>query len=287
MKKPVNQKESILDQRDRHTLIESEERFRLIFENSHVGQSMTGIDGSLRVNKAFCNIVGYTENELKNKNWKEITHPEDIKESQDVVDRLLKGKNNSARYEKRYIHKNGSIIWTDVSTTLQKDPSGNPQYFITIISDITDFKESTKKLIISEERYKSFIEITGQIGWVTNPDGEVVEDIPSFRKFTGQSYDEVKGSGWASAIHPDDVEHTIKVWTESVSTKSSYETEYRIRRHDGKYCYFIAKGFPVLDKKGNIAEWIGTCIDITERKKAEVLIRDNEKRFRELIELLL
>ena len=138
----------------------------------------------------------------------------------------------------------------------------------------------------SEERYKSYIELTGQLAWVTNHAGEVVEDIPSFRNFTGQTYDEVKGTGWASALHPDDVGPTMEVWRDAVSARSSYETEYRIKRHDGEYCYFIAKGFPVLDKKGNISEWIGTCIDITERKKSEIVIKDNERRFRELIEAL-
>jgi len=138
----------------------------------------------------------------------------------------------------------------------------------------------------SEERYRSYIELTGQIAWVTNPAGEVVEDIPYFRKFTGQTYDEVKGLGWASALHPDDVGQTINIWNNAVSTRSSYETEYRVRRYDGEYRNFIAKGFPVFDKKGNISEWIGTCIDITERKKVEDVIKDNEKRFRELIESL-
>jgi PAS domain S-box-containing protein len=139
---------------------------------------------------------------------------------------------------------------------------------------------------VSEERYKSYIELTGQLAWVTNPAGEVVEDIPSFRNFTGQTYDEVKGTGWTLAIHPDDVAKTIEVWNNAVSTRSSYETEYRVKRHDGVYRYLLAKGSPFFDKNGEILEWVGVCIDITDRKKAEEIIKNNEIHFRELIEAL-
>jgi PAS domain S-box-containing protein len=138
----------------------------------------------------------------------------------------------------------------------------------------------------SENRHRSYIELSGQIAWVTNPNGEVVEDIPYFRKFTGLNYDQVKGSGWASALHPDDIAKTLKVWNDAVSSKSSYETEYRVKRHDGVFRDLLAKGSPVFDKNGEIMEWIGVCIDITERKKTEEVIKDNEKRFRELIESL-
>lgn len=138
----------------------------------------------------------------------------------------------------------------------------------------------------SEDRYKSYIELTGQLAWVTNQAGEVVEDIPSFRNFTGQTYDEVKGTGWTLALHPDDVAKTIEVWNNAVSARSSYETEYRVKRHDGIYRDLLAKGSPVFDKNGEILEWIGICTDITERKQIEEEIKNNEKRFRELIESL-
>jgi PAS domain S-box-containing protein len=138
----------------------------------------------------------------------------------------------------------------------------------------------------SENRHRSYIELSGQIAWVTNPRGEVVEDIPYFRQFTGLSYNQVKGSGWTLALHPDDVSKTIEVWNNAVSTKSSYETEYRVKRHDGVYRDLLAKGSPVFDKNGEIMEWVGVCIDITERKQVEEVIKNNEKRFRELIESL-
>lgn len=146
MKKPAKQKEFVNDKGHQLALKESEERFRLVFENSHVGQSMTGIDGSLKVNKVFCNILGYTENELRDKSWQEITHPDDIGESQDVINSLLIGEKEFARYEKRYLKKNSEIVWTDVSTTIQRDTKGNPLYFITMMIDISDRKRADEQI---------------------------------------------------------------------------------------------------------------------------------------------
>ncbi len=91
----------------------SEEKFRKLFENSPVGISMTGIDGALSVNTSFCNILGYSEDELRTIKWMDITHPEDINLTNQFIQSLADGKVPQVRFEKRYIHKNGHTIWTD------------------------------------------------------------------------------------------------------------------------------------------------------------------------------
>jgi PAS domain S-box-containing protein len=101
----------------------------------------------------------------------------------------------------------------------------------------------------------------------------VVEDLPAWTRYTGQSCQEMQGWGWAKALHPDDVEHTAKIWRHAVAGKKSYETEYRLRRHDGVYRHFLARGVPSLKEDGSIREWVGTCIDITARKVAEEELR--------------
>ncbi len=127
-------------------LQESEEKFRTVFKNSMLGKSITGIDGSLKVNSSFCKMLGYTEKEIQEKHWKEITHPEDIKNSSAVVQELLEGKTNNAHFEKRYIHKNGQVIFSDVQTTLYRNEHGEPQFFITAVNDITARKKAEEKL---------------------------------------------------------------------------------------------------------------------------------------------
>ncbi len=121
----------------------------------------------------------------------------------------------------------------------------------------------------SEARFRSYIEMTDQLGWTTNAKGEVEEDLPVWRKYTGQSFEEVKGTRWSKAVHPNDVKRVAKVWKKAVSGKIPYEIEYRIRRHDGVYRHFLVRGVPVFGMDGNIREWVGTCIDISGRKKAE------------------
>lgn len=125
----------------------------------------------------------------------------------------------------------------------------------------------------SEERYRSYIEVTGQLGWVTDPDGSVVNDLSTWRRYTGQSLEEIKGFGWTGAVHPDDLDHTLEVWQRSLEERTPYEVEYRLRKHDGGYRHFMARGIPVLNDDGAVREWVGTSIDITERKRAEQALR--------------
>jgi PAS domain S-box-containing protein len=135
--------------------------------------------------------------------------------------------------------------------------------------DITEQKRAEKAVRQGEERYRSLTEATTQIVWTTAANGEVVNDMPSWRAFTGQSKDEIMGWGWIKSLHPDDREGTAKIWSQSIQNRSLYNTEYRIQRNDGKYRFMSVRGVPVLEPDGSIREWIGTCTDITERKESE------------------
>jgi PAS domain S-box-containing protein len=157
---------------------------------------------------------------------------------------------------------------------------GSLQGVVVLNEDITERIEAEQALRRSEARYRSYIEVTGQIGWATNADGEVVDDLPAWRQYTGQTFDEIRGWGWTTTLHPDDVEITRAVWRKAIEDKQGYEAEYRLRRHDGVYRHFLARGLPVLQDDSSMLEWVGTCIDITERKEAEAALRQNEARFR-------
>ncbi|MBV9388864.1 MAG: PAS domain S-box protein [Chroococcidiopsidaceae cyanobacterium CP_BM_ER_R8_30] len=132
--------------------------------------------------------------------------------------------------------------------------------------------EYLKSLRESEERYRSLVIATSQIVWTTDAEGKV-EDIPGWRAFTGQSQSEVRGWGWIDALHPEDRDHTAQIWRQAVQTKSPYTAEYRVRAKDGSYCYFSARGVPVLAADGSIREWVGTCTDISERKASEEALK--------------
>lgn len=133
-------------------------------------------------------------------------------------------------------------------------------------------KQTEDSLRRREERYHSLVTASAQIVWTTNAEGEVVDDLPTWRAYTGQSIQEIKGWGWSNALHPEDRERTAANWSHAVENRSLYDVECRIRHYDGEYRIFAARGVPVLEEDGSIREWVGTCMDITERKEAEQAI---------------
>jgi PAS domain S-box-containing protein len=124
----------------------SEKKFRQLFDNSPLGQSMTEINGSVSVNNTFCEMLGYTKAELSNKKWQEMTPVEDIPDTVKHMQVLLDGKKESVRYEKRFIHKNESMVWAEINSFLNRDAQGNPTYFITTINNISERKKSEEKI---------------------------------------------------------------------------------------------------------------------------------------------
>src|SRR5438874_1197552 len=136
-------------------------------------------------------------------------------------------------------------------------------------SGIRVFDNTEEKLRQSEERFHALIKATAQIAWTTTARGLVEEDIPLWRSYTGQSEAEVKGWGWLDAVHPDDHERTVSIWSDAIAARSLYETEYALRRYDGVYRSFLVRGVPVFNEDGSIREWIGFCTDITEFKRVE------------------
>lgn len=135
------------------------------------------------------------------------------------------------------------------------------------------YKAAEVALKQNEARYRSLTIATSQAVWTASAQGQIVEDIPSWRALTGQSESAVKGWGWLDALHPEDRARTAKVWTEAVKTKILYQTEYRLRVADGTYRYFAVRGVPVIDDAGEILEWVGTNTDISEVKQQEQKIR--------------
>ena len=136
----------------------------------------------------------------------------------------------------------------------------------------------------SELRYRSLVTATAQIVWTTNADGEVVHDMPLWREYTGLGLEQTMGSGWLISLHPDDRERVARIWAKAWRARSLYDTEYRIRRRDGEYRMFAVRGVPIREADGRIREWIGTCTDITDRKRAEEEVRRASVYNRNLIE---
>jgi PAS domain S-box-containing protein len=133
-----------------HALIESEARFRGTFDNAAVGIAHVARDGTwLRVNQRLCDIVGYSREELLQLTFQDITHPDDLERDLHLFDVLMRGEIERYHVEKRYIHKAGHAVWIDLTTALQRDELGSPQYCIPVIVDITERKVAEAELVES------------------------------------------------------------------------------------------------------------------------------------------
>lgn len=130
-------------------------------------------------------------------------------------------------------------------------------------------EERTRELDHARRRYEALVKASAQIVWAASPDGQVVEDSPTWRGFTGQSYAEWTGAGWLDALHPEDRERAKKVWLEAVQRREMYEIDYRILHTDGHYRWTTARAVPLLDDDGAVTEWVGMNEDISERKRRE------------------
>jgi PAS domain S-box-containing protein len=129
-------------------------------------------------------------------------------------------------------------------------------------------------LAISEARYRALTSALSSLVWNTAADGQIV-DMPEWRALTGQTVDEVRGQGWLDALHPDDRDRSQVAWQTAVDTRSTYVTEYRIRRWDGEYRWHQARGVAIQDEDGSIREWVGICVDMEDSKR----LREGEARF--------
>ncbi len=124
---------------------QSEDKFRKFFELSVVPKSITLPSGEIEVNQAFCDMLGYTASELRSANWRAISHPDDVEESERMIAAVASGDRNSVRFIKRYLRKDGAVVWGDVSTTLARDDQGQPSYYMTSVFDITERKRAEEE----------------------------------------------------------------------------------------------------------------------------------------------
>lgn len=145
-------------------LQESEEKFRGAFENASIGMAITGFDGRwLKVNRSLCEMMGYSENELLQLTFQEMTYPDDLELNLDYFQQAIKGEIGYYHMEKRFIHKQGHVIWTVLSASLVRDSKSEPLYFTTQIQDITRIKQANEALEFDKLKTDFFANLSHEL----------------------------------------------------------------------------------------------------------------------------
>jgi PAS domain S-box-containing protein len=254
-------------------LRESEDRFRYSFEHSIVAKSMTLPSGQMDVNDAFLAMIGYTRAEMAEAaTWQQISHPDDIARTNEVVASMLSGECDSARFEKRYLHKNGSVIWADVSTSLRRGSDGLPRYFMTSVLDITERRRVQEELRASNESLRQFFDadIIGTL--VARPDGTIVEANDYFLRLIGRTREQFdRGEiDWRSITPPEQVQLTERSIgdMQAIGRGKTYEKEYM--RPDGTRVQTLVTAGAM---PGTTDQGAAFVVDISDRKHAEQELR--------------
>jgi PAS domain S-box-containing protein len=254
----------------------SESRFRKLFESDLMGIAIPDRFGAFREsNDELLRMTGYTreDQEAGLVRWDRMTPPEyaalDAAHIREAAER-----GSCTAYEKEYIRKDGTRVPILCGYALLEHSADE---YIGFVLDLSEQKQAERELREREQRFRVLAESLPQLIWITNPAGENIYCNQRFHTYCGLPEAEMMGLQWKQLIHPDDLAHTLAIWTRCLQSGEPYLNEYRLRRKDGVYRHFLARAVPLQNAAGEIERWIGSSTDIHEQKLAEDALRKSEK----------
>ncbi|WOE68615.1 PAS domain S-box protein [Aeromonas allosaccharophila] len=261
-------------------LQQSETRFQATFEQAAVGIALVSPDGKwLRVNQRLCDMVGYQADELMNMTFQQVTHPDDLFIDQSYVAQMLAGKRPHYTLEKRYLRKGGEVLWVTLTVALVRDLNGEPDYFISIIEDNQQRKETEEAL----RRNEVILRESQHLAKIGNWRWHIADDT----HFWSQEIYRIYGRDPAlpPAIYPEVKKYFSQEGWRAISQAverclqdgQPYECDAEVlHEHEGSL-WIIARGAALRNSEGTIVELYGTVQDITERKLAEQQLLHNQQ----------
>jgi PAS domain S-box-containing protein len=251
------------------TLRESEERFRAIFQQAAVGVAQANAEGEVTmVNDRYCEILGYSREELLGAKLLDKAHADDCAAVLANKRRLVEGEIPSYSIEIRCTRKDRDITWVSLYESLVREGS-RPKYFVAVVEDITKRRQAEAALQESEERFRNMADTAPVMIWVTGPDKLFTFFNKTWLNFTGRTMEQELGNGWASGVHPEDLDRCYESYCSSFDARQNFHIECRLRRADGEYRWVLCTGVPRFGPSGVFAGYIGSDIDITDLRRTQ------------------
>ncbi len=285
-----------LEKKLKDQLQQSEEQFKGAFDYSAVGMALVDINGYyIEVNDRLCKMFGYSNQEMKSLSFQEITFPDDLNEDLIAKEKLDSGKISNFSSEKRFIHKNKSIVWAHMSISLAKNIKNEIKHYIVQIIDITKRKkiEQENRLLIEENNrnkniqlneaknmYRLLAENTVDLVCLHNLDTSFQYVSPSIKKLLGYTPEELIGESPLDYVHPEDLERVQNGYLDFVAEKEDVSVEARFINRTGEYIWLEIKA-NLVKEDGVIVSFQSSTRDISQQKEvkeamAKALIQERE-----------
>ena len=253
---------------------EKEGLFRATFEQAAVGIAHVSTEGVfLHTNKRFCEVAGYTRDEMLALTFQDITHPDDLGVDLEHVKRLLSGETTVYSLEKRYRHQRGHIVWVNVSVSLLRDEQGEPKLFVSVVEDITEKKK------LQEERDR-VLELSQDLICIAGTDGYLKYVNPPWETNLGYTREELLARPFVDFVHKEDHARTLAEIEKLAAGQLTLDFDNRYIHKDGtvRHIRWVATPLP----EENLLYCTGR--NVTRHVAAEERLRKSEQRFRSLME---
>lgn len=218
------------------TLRESEERFHQAFENAAIGMALVSLDGHwLQVNQSFCEMVGYSEQELLATTFQAITHPDDLEMGFNYQQQLFTGEIRACQAEKRYLHKLGHVVWVMLSISMVRNAENQPLYTVVQIEDISERHAALNERKRAEVALRNLSQaLESAVEGISQLDTQGYYTVvnPAYASMLGYQPEELIGMNWQQTVHPDDLE-SLHAAYQRMLLEGKAEIEAKARRKDG------------------------------------------------------
>ncbi len=269
------------------SLRDSEERLRAMFEQASVGIVQVTLDGRLHMpNPGFCKLVGYTEDEARRLTVCDVTHPEGYEEEAELTRRLFSGEIPGFTIEKRYVRKDGQLVWGQMTTSPIRRPSGETVYALAVIEDISERKRVEERLRASEEHLRAVVEsVLDYAIFTLDTEGRMTSWNEGARRTKGYTAEEVMGRPVEIFYTREDAAagKPRREMETALAAGRSEDESWRVHK-DGSLFWVNEVMTPLRSDDGALLGFTKVSRDLTERMRAEERVRASEERLRLVVE---